>query len=101
MDPNIWGRLPSDITNRIICEYVKSEGVHPFADEIKTLNLLNDVLNIYVSCYGDDIAYDWLAIDLDNFRDGGDLDEGNWGVHKKWRKLTPAQRRDFFERISV
>lgn len=92
MDPNIWGQLPSDIVNKIL-----SKRVHPFAEEIKTLNLLNDVLNIYASCY-DDFAYDWLAIDLDNFRD--DLD-GNWGVHKKWKKLTPSQRRDFFERISA
>lgn len=69
---------------------------HPFAEEIKTLNLLNDVLNIYASCY-DDMAFDWLALDLDNFRD--DLD-GNWGVHKKWRKLTPTQRREFHFRVA-
>lgn len=95
MDPNIWSQLPSDIVNRIVCEYIKSKGVHPFAEEIKTLNLLNDVLNIYTSCYGDE-AYDWLAIDLDNFRD--DID-GNWGVFRKWKKLTPLQRMEFFQRV--
>ena len=70
---------------------------HPFADEIKTLNLLNDVLNVYTSCYGD-LGFDYLAFDLDNFRD--DLD-GNWGVYKKWRKLTPTQRREFFRLVAV
>ena len=91
MDPNIWSRLPEDIVNKIL-----SKRVHPFAEEIKTLHLLNDVLNIYTSCYGVEEAYYWLAIDLDNFRD--DLD-GNWGVHKKWKKLTPIQRLEFFQRL--
>ncbi len=91
MDPIIWSRLPDELVHKILCKRV-----HPFAKEIKTLHLLNDVVNIYVSCYGVEDAYDWLSIDLDNFRD--DLD-GNWGVHKKWRKLTPAQRQEFFQRL--
>lgn len=90
MDSNIWSNLHEDILKNILYKRV-----HPFAEEIKTLHLLNDVVNIYASCYGDE-AYDWLAIDLDNFRD--DID-GNWGVPRKWKKLTPLQRMEFFQRV--
>lgn len=87
-------RLPEDIVNRICCLAIKLKGPHPFVDEIKTLNMLNDVIERYTQEYNDD-AMDWLILDLDVFFPA----ENHWGVHRKWRSLTPNQRREFCDRM--
>ncbi len=95
MNPNIWQNLPDELVNRICCESVKSQGVHPFAEEIKTLVMLEDIINTYTTLYAEE-AYDWLGIDLEEqFFNPRSVLEG-WGVHRKWKSLTPVQRREFF-----
>lgn len=94
MDQSIWSRLPDELINRICCEEVKSRGTHPFAEEIKTLNMFYNIVDLYEDFYGVPDAYDWLNIDLEaQFPDTKSL---NWGNQRKWKSLTPNQRRDFF-----
>ncbi len=96
MDPNIWKNLPDELVNRICCEAVKSRGVHPFAEEIKTLVMFDDIIKTYTEMYGDEEDHDWLSIDLEEqFFNPRSVLEG-WGIHRKWKSLTPAQRREFF-----
>jgi hypothetical protein len=90
MDPEIWGNLPEEIVNRICCDSVKMKGVHPFAVEIQTLNLINEILTVYEN------DLEFLSIDLDN--DFPDVGEYHWGVFRKWKSLTPEQRRLFYSR---
>lgn len=85
-------QIPEDIVNRICCEAIKMRGVHPFAEEIKTLNLLNDIIEEYSIMY-DVEAFDWLSMDLDN--QYPDSKHVNSSVIKKWKSLTPKQRREF------
>lgn len=96
MDTYIWRNLPEVLVNRICCESIKSNGVHPFAEEIKTLVVLDDIIKTYTELYGSDEALDWLGIDLEEqFPNPRSILEG-WGVHRKWKSLTPSQRREFF-----
>ena len=87
--------LPEDIVNHICCLAIKLRGVHPFAEEVKTLKLLDDVIQRYTQEYNDE-DMEWLIIDLDMFFP---TDANNWGVHRKWRSLTPNQRREFCDHI--
>ncbi len=96
MDPNIWQNLPDELVNRICCESVKSKGVHPFAEEVKTLMMLEGIMEQYMNFYNGEEALEWLLIDLEEqFFNNRSVLEG-WGVHRKWRSLTPRQRMDFF-----
>lgn len=96
MDPQIWKNLPDEIVNRVCCESVRALGTHPFADEIKTLSALGKIIETYEDRYGTPDAYDWLSIDLESqFPNNRSIIEG-WGVHRKWKSLTPTQRREFF-----
>lgn len=88
--------LPVDIANRIYCDAVRLRGVHPFAEEVKTLMMLGSLIQDYTDQYGDEEALDWLSIDLEKrFFNNRSVLEG-WGVHRKWKSLTPVQRREFF-----
>jgi hypothetical protein len=96
MDPNIWSNLTDELVNMICCDAVKSKGVHPFAEEVKTLMELQEIIDAYMNLYDGEEALDWLSNDLeDQFFNPKAVLEG-WGVHRKWRSLTPSQRRDFF-----
>jgi len=90
--------LPEDIVNHIVCLAIKMKEPHPFAEEIRTLNMIHRVVRTYRIFYGQVEALDWLAIDLDT--DYPFLD-GNAGIFIKWRKLTPQQRHDFVIKISA
>ena len=84
-----------EFINIVCCEEVKTREVHPFAEEIKTLNMFYNIVELYEDFYGvHDDAYNWLSIDLEaQFPDTKSL---NWGIYRKWKSLTPNQRRDFF-----
>lgn len=88
--------LPDEIVNHIVCLSVKMRDPHPFAEEIKTLGMIGGVIQKYKNLYGEEDAMEWLILDLDNQFPGV---ENNWssGVFKKWRALTPAQRREFID----
>lgn len=87
--------LPEDIVNHICCLAIRLNDPHPFAEEIKTLVNIYDIINIYESFYNSDEALDWLSIDLEEqFFNEQSVIEG-WGVHRKWKSLTPSQRRSF------
>ena len=87
--------LPEELINHIVCLSVKMRDRHPFAEEIKTLNMIGGVIQKYKALYGED-AMEWLILDLDNQFPSV---ENNWstGVFKKWRAMTPAQRREFID----
>lgn len=86
--------LPDELVNKICCMAVKLKSPNPFAEQIKTLNMLGEVIQRYKNAYQED-AMDWLSIDLDKcFPDEND-DTSDWGVHRKWMSLTPEQRRFF------
>ena len=91
--------LPEDLVNTICCLAIKLKGPHPFVEEIKTLNLIGSVIGIYEQEYNED-AMDWLIIDLDN---SFPTKENNWswGVFKKWRSLTPVERRLFCDQAEA
>lgn len=96
MDPKLWSKLPADIIDRVCFESVKMRGSHPFAEEIKTLVTIYDIIKTYCDFYGEDEGLTWLGIDLEEqFFNPKSVLEG-WGVHKKWKSLTPTQRREFF-----
>lgn len=97
LSPAIWKNLPHELVNRICCESVRAKGVHPFAEEVKTLTALGDIIKTYTEFYGgEEEAMSWLSIDLEEqFQNTRSVIEG-WGVHRKWKSLTPEQRRDFF-----
>lgn len=92
-------QLPEDLVNRICCLAIKIRGQHPFAEEIKTLNLIGSVISIYEQEYNEE-AMEWLILDLDN---SFPKEENNWswGVFKKWRLLTPTQRRLFCDQVEA
>ena len=97
MDQKIWSQLPEELINRICCEEVKSRGTHPFAEEIKTLFVFDDIISNYIDFYGSlEDAYAWLSIDLDDQYPVLCVDTSGWGIHRKWNSLTPVQRREFF-----
>lgn len=81
--------LPEDIVNRICCEAVKMQGIHPFAFEIKTLGLLDELIRVYTYFHGEEDGMNWLLLDLHR---------GNYGdgVHRIWRSMTPDQRYNFY-----
>lgn len=92
MDPQLWSRLPDELINRICCEAVRIRPIHPFAEEVKTLMFLGNIIQKYKILYGND-SLDLLSIDLDTFVPN---ENGiNWSVHRKWRSMTPNQRYDF------
>lgn len=96
LSPAIWKNLPDELVNKICCESVRAKGVHPFAEEVKTLGALGDIIKTYTEFYGDEAGLEWLSIDLEEqFFNKRAVIEG-WGVHRKWKSLTPEQRRDFF-----
>lgn len=80
-----WDQLPEDVIAHIY-KFVRQP--HPFAEDIKTLALLGDVIRVY-----DDI--DFLIIDLCDF--APNEKDAHWGVHRKWKSMTPEQRRSFYE----
>lgn len=82
-----WNKLPEDIIEHIYKFVRQTTPPHPFAEEIKTLALLDDVLRVY------DI--DFLIIDLCDF--APNEKDTHWGVHRKWKSMTPEQRRSFYE----
>lgn len=86
--------LPEDIVNHICCLAIKLKDPHPFVEEIKTLNMIGGVIGVYEQEYGEEDAMEWLILDLDT---SFPTNENNysWGVFRKWRSLTPAQRRLF------
>lgn len=87
-------QLPDDIVNRICCMAIKSRDAHPMSDEVKTLYMLNDVIKKYKSIYeNEDEAMNWLIIDLDSYFFSDE--ENDWGVIRKWKSLSPSQRRFF------
>ncbi len=86
--------LPDEIVNHIMCLSVKMRDPHPFANEIKTLSMIGGVIQKYREFYNED-AMDWLILDLDNQFPGVGVE--NSGVFRKWRALTPAQRREFID----
>lgn len=92
-------QLPDDLVNRICCLAIKIKDPHPFAEEINTLNLIGSVIGIYKQEYEEE-AMDWLILDLDN---SFPTEENNWscGVFKKWKSLTPTQRRLFCDQAEA
>jgi hypothetical protein len=96
MDPTIWSNLPEELVNRICCESVRARGVHPFADEIKTLGALGHIIETYTDFYGNLDAMQFLIGDLDDQFPNNIANDEGWGVHRKWKSLTPQQRREFF-----
>ena len=90
----ILPQLPEDIVGIICCTAAKLRQPNPCVEDIKTLTILNDIIETYTSHYeGKEEGLDWLANDLDEY-----LPESAWnyGVHRKWKMMTPEQRRDFF-----
>lgn len=85
--------LPEEIVNHICCLAIKLRDPLPFLDDIKTLNLIDEIVQRYIQEYNDD-AFEWLILDLDNYFP---TDENNWGwgVYRKWNSLTAQQRRSF------
>lgn len=92
--------LPEDIVNHICCLAIKLKDPHPFVDEIKTLNMIGGVIGVYEQEYGEEDAMEWLILDLDR---SFPTNENNysWGVFRKWRSLTPTQRRFFYEQAEA
>lgn len=92
-------QFPEDLVNRICCLAIKNRGPHPFSEEIKTLNLIGSIIENYRNIYNED-AMDWLILDLDN---SFPTEENNWscGVFKKWKSLTPTQRRMFCDQVEA
>jgi hypothetical protein len=84
--------LPDDIVGIICCTAARLREPNICVDDVKTLAMLGGVIHTYNSQYGDE-GLDWLANDLDEY-----LPESAWsyGVHRKWKTMTPEQRRDFF-----
>lgn len=85
--------LPEDIVGIICCAAARLREPNPCVDDIKTLAIFNDILRGYDAYYGEDEGIEWLANDLDEY-----LHESAWnyGVHRKWKMLSPEQRRDYF-----
>jgi hypothetical protein len=85
--------LPEDIVGIICCAAARLREPNPCVDDIKTLSMLGEIIQEYNVQYGSEEGLDWLANDLDEY-----LQESAWnyGVHRKWKMLTPEQRRDFF-----
>lgn len=85
--------LPEDIVSIICCSAARLRDPNPCVEDVKTLALLSSLINEYNAHYGSDEGLDWLGNDLDEY-----LPEHMWnyGVHRKWMRMTPAQRRNFF-----
>ena len=90
---NKMAALADDIVGIICCNAARLREPHPCVEDIKTLALLDEIIRVYNEHYGEWEGLDWLAHDLD-----ADLPERAWnyGVHRKWKMLTPEQRRNFF-----
>jgi hypothetical protein len=84
--------LPDDIVGIICCNAARMRVPNPCVEDIKTLTLIDDIIKTYTSYYADE-GIEWFANDLDDY-----LPEYAWnyGVHRKWKMLTPDQRRYFF-----
>jgi len=84
--------LPEDIVGIICCTAARLREPNPCVDDIKTLAMLGGIIATYESYYEYE-GLDWLANDLDEY-----LPESAWnyGVHRKWKTMTPEQRHDFF-----
>lgn len=90
MDPNIWKNLPGDLVERICSQPIKMQRVF---EDLKTLMLFKDIVSKYTDSYGEE-GIDWLSVDLDSMFPNEN--HVNYSVARKWKTLTPEERREFF-----